>query len=456
MFPNILYCVHECSGYYLRVCHKDCRIESFCCLVHTVVSSVLSHTHSRLGPDVSIVAHSPLDSFDSQPLQQSHSDDEENVHDASTVISSASTVISSASKEPLTISVDPVVAKYKTIRLKKGVWRLFHSSATDKWESVKEAMKEKGVQLVQMTKTNVPKASVTIKGDSDAVEDIEKHILQLQSSVWTKAVTVSRPGISKYLFKSDDGRMVVHGIEHAAKVCIELGVEEDQPSEDDSATASQQKFTKVCWGTTNEMKTISVYVGDITEFNKAEVIVNAANEELKHVGGVAFNIAKRGGPIIQKDSDSHFRSKGKVDTGSAVLVTRVGDLPRPYKAIVHAVGPRWAYGHAKERQIALLKKTVQNALGRAKHYGSIALPAISTGVFDFPVAISAAALIDAAVEFSKKEPKTALNEINIIAFSRKDAEEFRKALERTLDAIFYEGKLTAPPPKTCILDVTVS
>ena len=69
------------------------------------MSSVLSRTHLRLGPDVNIVAHSPLDSIDSQPPQQSHSDDEENFHDASAVVPSAST-------EPLTISVDPLVAKY--------------------------------------------------------------------------------------------------------------------------------------------------------------------------------------------------------------------------------------------------------------------------------------------------------------------------------------------------------
>ena len=337
----------------------------------------------------------------------------------------------------------------KTIHLKKGVWRLFHSLATDKWESVKETMKEKGVQLVQMTEVNAPKASVTIKGDFDAVEDVEKCILQLQSSIPTKDTTISRPRLCKYFFEDAAGRIVISGIEHDAKVCIELGAEDDQTTDDALATGSQQKFTKVCWGTTNEMKSISIYVGDITNFNKAEVIVNAANEELKHIGGVALGIARKGGPIIQKDSDDHVRQRGKVDTGSAVLFQRVGDLPRPYKAIVHAVGPRWDCGHAKEQRITLLKETVQNVLNQAKHYASIALPAISTGLYGFPVAISAGALIDAAVEFSKKEPQTALNEINFIAFSRKDAEEFRRALESTLATTnFYEGKKIAPPPTT--------
>jgi O-acetyl-ADP-ribose deacetylase (regulator of RNase III) len=115
--------------------------------------------------------------------------------------------------------------------------------------------------------------------------------------------------------------------------------------------------------------------GDITEL-EIDAVVNAANEQLKLGGGVAGAIRKKGGPSIQQECD---RIGGTV-VGSAVL-TAAGNLKARH--VIHAVGPRWGEGD-EDRKLA---SAVRASLALADRHGlrSIALPAISTGTFGFPV-----------------------------------------------------------------------
>ena len=157
--------------------------------------------------------------------------------------------------------------------------------------------------------------------------------------------------------------------------------------------------------------------------------MNAANESLKHGGGVAFAIAKKGGPVIQQDSDDYVRSRGIVPTGNAVLRKKVGALPPPYKAIVHAVGPSWnRLLPTHDKEIALLRKTCRRALVCAKSYGSIAIPAISSGLYGFPIDVCADALVKAAVEFSEMEEENELCDINFVILEQSTS-AFQKAAE---------------------------
>ncbi|MGH9465009.1 MAG: macro domain-containing protein [Thermoanaerobaculia bacterium] len=115
--------------------------------------------------------------------------------------------------------------------------------------------------------------------------------------------------------------------------------------------------------------------GDITEL-EIDAVVNAANEQLRLGGGVAGAIRKKGGASIQQECD---RIGGTV-VGSAVL-TAAGSLKARH--VIHAVGPRWGEGD-EDRKLA---SAVRAALALADRHGlrSIALPAISTGTFGFPL-----------------------------------------------------------------------
>ncbi len=115
--------------------------------------------------------------------------------------------------------------------------------------------------------------------------------------------------------------------------------------------------------------------GDITEL-EVDAIVNAANEELKLGSGVAGAIREKGGPSIQEECDRI----GGTPVGTAVL-TGGGDLKAEH--VIHAVGPRMGEGDEDRK----LQSAIRSSLALADRHGlkSIALPAISTGVFGFPM-----------------------------------------------------------------------
>ena len=124
---------------------------------------------------------------------------------------------------------------------------------------------------------------------------------------------------------------------------------------------------------------------------EVDAIVNAANEWLAHGAGVAGAIAAAAGPDLDEDS----RRIGHCPTGEAV-VTRAGLLPQ--RAVIHAVGPVWRGGAAGEPD--LLASCHRAVVARAEENGfaSIALPAISTGVFGYPPARAAATAVGALGE----------------------------------------------------------
>jgi O-acetyl-ADP-ribose deacetylase len=138
--------------------------------------------------------------------------------------------------------------------------------------------------------------------------------------------------------------------------------------------------------------TIELAQGDITALD-VDAIVNAANEQLQLGAGVAGAIRRRGGPSIQEECDR----LGGCPTGSAV-VTGGGQLSA--KWVIHAVGPIWHGGGEGEEM--LLASAVRAALKRADEVGarSVALPAISAGVYGFPLARAAELSIGVARSFA--------------------------------------------------------
>jgi O-acetyl-ADP-ribose deacetylase (regulator of RNase III) len=138
-------------------------------------------------------------------------------------------------------------------------------------------------------------------------------------------------------------------------------------------------------------QTIQIVQGDITT-EKVDAIVNAANEQLQHGGGVAWAISKKGGSSIQKESDDWIRQHGPV-SHSHPAWTSGGLLPAKY--VIHAVGPVWGDGDEDNK----LSEAVKGSLRVADELkcSSIALPAISTGIFDFPKE-RAAGILFASIE----------------------------------------------------------
>lgn len=135
---------------------------------------------------------------------------------------------------------------------------------------------------------------------------------------------------------------------------------------------------------------IELIQGDLTEL-RVDAIVNAANSHLAHGGGVAGAIVRNGGQVIQDESDRI----GFVPVGNAA-VTGAGSLPCRY--VIHAVGPQMGEGDEDRK----LHDATLAALERAEELriASVAFPAISTGIFGYPLERCARIMTAAAREFA--------------------------------------------------------
>ena len=136
---------------------------------------------------------------------------------------------------------------------------------------------------------------------------------------------------------------------------------------------------------------LKLYMGNIIDL-EAEAIVNAANKSLILGGGVAGAIRSAGGPAIQAECNS----LGPVEVGDAVL-TGAGNLKADF--VIHAVGP--VYGEGEEDK-KLARATLNSLLiAHKKPLKSIAFPAISTGIFHFPVRRCAQIMLKTAIDFMR-------------------------------------------------------
>jgi O-acetyl-ADP-ribose deacetylase len=142
--------------------------------------------------------------------------------------------------------------------------------------------------------------------------------------------------------------------------------------------------------------------GDITR-QEVDAIVNAANSQLAGGGGVDGAIHRAGGPSIMEETDRLYPDG--CPTGSAVATT-AGTLAAKY--IFHAVGPVWQGGRKQEPE--LLAGAYRRCLELAVSHGceSIAFPAISTGVYGYPMDLAAECAILTVREFLAQKGRPAL------------------------------------------------
>jgi O-acetyl-ADP-ribose deacetylase len=187
-------------------------------------------------------------------------------------------------------------------------------------------------------------------------------------------------------------------------------------------------------------KILRLVKGDITE-RSVDAIVNAANSYLKHGGGVAAAIVRKGGTIIQEESDKLITSKGLIPVGSAVFTTS-GKLP--CKAVIHVVGPRMGEGNEDYK----LRKAVKSSLLLAskKGFRSISMPAISSGIFGFPKARCAKVLVEESKTFlqgnnhysSSNDTQSTLHIIEFCIFDDETLDYFENELAKISNTIRNE------------------
>ncbi|MBN1666635.1 MAG: macro domain-containing protein [Anaerolineales bacterium] len=158
--------------------------------------------------------------------------------------------------------------------------------------------------------------------------------------------------------------------------------------------------------------------GDLTQ-QQVGAIVNPANDRLQHGGGLAGLIVRRGGWEIQQASTHWVQTYGPVSHAEPAY-TGSGQLPCRY--IIHAVGPVWGSGD-EDRKLA---QAVQGSLRLADQLDlrSLALPAISTGIFGFPKGRAAGVIYATILDYFEHQPESQIEKVLLVLYDQSTLDTF--------------------------------
>ena len=283
----------------------------------------------------------------------------------------------------------------------------------------------------------------TAENLTKCAEEVQNLILKVNSDT----LDINKPGMGKFFSQGQGTRLlrVVEGDHHCIIVAKRSADVDEVPFAEEGRAIEDERNNVmcICSYVTPEGKTISVYKDDLTK-HRVDAIVNAANERLEHIGGLAGAIVKAGGKEIQKECRAFVRERGNLLEGRT-YVSKSGTLP--CKHIIHVVGPQWDYKAKRERekgkktrQEGMLEYSISNCLEDAKSLSSIAIPAVSSGVFGFPLDLCVEVIVETAIQFCKKNPTCKLSEIHLTnsddAMVAQFANEMRKRFGQ--EQTFYD------------------
>ena len=164
---------------------------------------------------------------------------------------------------------------------------------------------------------------------------------------------------------------------------------------------------------------------------EVDVIVNAANRNLEHGGGVAAAINKASKGAVQKHSKQHIKQHGRLQAGQVAVTGAGGSLK--CKHVIHAVGPMKS-GNNDATCERLLYDVVENALREAENLDarSVSLPAISSGIFGVATELVAKCVVDSVLYFKYSKPPPVLSDIRIVIIDNLTHSKFAQYFARKL------------------------
>ncbi|NXU37475.1 PAR14 polymerase, partial [Drymodes brunneopygia] len=292
--------------------------------------------------------------------------------------------------------------------------KFFEKEKVDDWA----VLQKNGVKVDFSTQKNCE--VISLSGPRTKVLEGVSLVEQILSGLHFKRVVIDLPGAKAYIKEQ------VHLLApHVKQVFRCLFLLEEQPEGQLEEQKEHSNRGKPCMQVTMGETVIALYEADLCT-HPVDVMVNASNEDLKHIGGLADALSRAAGPVLQEECDELVRKLGNLQPGDAVI-TRAGRLP--CKSVIHAVGPRWS----KETSgmcVNLLRKTVKNCLQLAethKHH-SIALPAVSGGIFGFPLELCTYSIVSSVKEtLEESKGNSSLKEVHLVAFAQDTIQAFRKA-----------------------------
>ncbi|XP_030344136.1 protein mono-ADP-ribosyltransferase PARP14 isoform X2 [Strigops habroptila] len=305
----------------------------------------------------------------------------------------------------------------------------FEKEKTSVWGELQN--KDVKVDFITQKKCRV----ISLSGPRREVLKGVTLVEQILSGLHYKRVVIREPGAKSY-FKERE-----HFFAASAKQDFECLVRlEEQSEEQLEEQQGHSNVDKPYRQVTIDGVVVAVYKDDLCT-HPVDVVVNASNEDLKHNGGLAWALLKAAGPELQQECDELVKKNGSLQPG-CVVVTGAGKLP--CKNVVHAVGPRWRKDEA-EQCVCLLRQAVKKSLQLAETFNhrSIALPAISGGIFGFPLELCTYSIV-ASIKETLEESKgdSSLKEVHLVDIAQNKIQAFSKALGEVFSD--YAPSYTSP------------
>ncbi|XP_043549913.1 protein mono-ADP-ribosyltransferase PARP14-like [Chiloscyllium plagiosum] len=279
-------------------------------------------------------------------------------------------------------------------------------------------------------------SSVLLSGPQVYVLKIENDLLSEAAKVISSVFEITKPGTKKVFKGKED--MYVSTVMHKFG-CI-LKMVEPGVFGDNAKLGKAHYKVQLPGG-----PLVIVYKGDLCK-TEVDVVVNAANEELQHIGGLAAALLKAAGPILQTDSNRIVNSQGSLAPGGAVI-TGAGKLP--CSRVIHAVGPRWMATDADKAKKDLRKAIIQSLhLTESHNLKTIAIPAISSGIFGFPLNLCAEVIVRSIREhYLNSRGGSSIKEIHLVNLDEQTVQAVSVAVQKILGEFALIGP-TPTPPKT--------
>ena len=276
---------------------------------------------------------------------------------------------------------------------------------------------------VSVQSLRYPQCGLRLRGSQDSLDLVEPLIRREVITVILSTIDEIKFPVNSSLLPFFTSPDYVH---FSAKIRDELNVLCTYPKARGENKVLKSAYLKTA---TSEYRIkLEICQGDITN-EEVDAVVNAANEDLKHIGGLAKSILEAGGSSVQFESDMYIMEHGKLKPGN-VACLGAGDLA--CKRILHAVGPRWIDGRHGEEQtlhftvLSCLKLCLENGLT------SVAFPAISTGIFAVPDHICMEASIKAIRDFCQVTTRPCITNIRLVLLQSDVAHTFSLALDSDL------------------------
>ena len=259
--------------------------------------------------------------------------------------------------------------------------------------------------------------SVSLKATQDGFDVLQAKIESLIGDLFTETEELKKHGLEKYI-SSKDFMRERNEIEDDHHVIIALG-DEDEDYDDDDATDIDDDSSSIHLGsfypTKDSSRIVRLFGGDLCN-HEVDAIVNAANENLDHGGGLAHFIVQRAGYEVQRESRRVLlkHRNGCLRPGEAVH-TSAGSLSTT-QYVIHAVGPRWQGNKSSKVSENCLREAVASALKVASELKlrSVAFPAIGAGLFGCPSDFVARNMVCAVDLFLSKNSKSSVKRVDFV------------------------------------------